>query len=170
MNKAFNKADLSGAVVVGKALQYPRRVNVLIGNDNNGYERGDLADTNAVIDIINCVIDCSDHKELKPIKEALQKEIQDRRVEDISLTKSILNTTVNVIKTTMPNEIVYTIKQGDRVVGIINVPNNHASIVSDTSNIQYLDQSASQQDIVNKINLLIDKLQNNERIIENPES
>jgi len=35
----------------------------------------------------------------------------------------------------MPNEIVYTIKQGDRVVGIINVPNNHASIVSDTSNI-----------------------------------
>lgn len=139
MNKMFNKADLSGAIVLGRALQYPRKPAVFVGNDNNGYERGDLADANAIIDIVADAIAHDDHKELKSVKQDLQKEIQDRYNEDISLAKSILNYAVKVDKTSLPDSNVFTIRQGDYTAGIINVPKSSGSISFESAYIENRD-------------------------------
>lgn len=68
MNKTLNKADLNSAIVVGGGLRSPRKPNVFIGKTENGYEKGDILDANAVIDVANEVIGLSP-EDLDTIKE-----------------------------------------------------------------------------------------------------
>ena len=70
MDKILRKAELSGAIIVGAGIQYPRTADVYIGDDKNGYERGDLVDANAVIDIVDNG-DTQDQKDIKKLREDL---------------------------------------------------------------------------------------------------
>ena len=48
MNKILNKANILGAVVSGDGLRYKRRPDLFVGDEKQGYIKGDLMDANAV--------------------------------------------------------------------------------------------------------------------------
>ncbi len=77
MKKMFNKAVLNGATVVGDGLTYPRIPNVYTGDNEGGYQRGDMMDVNAVIEMIKELTDTGEIT-TDELQNLINEEIQER--------------------------------------------------------------------------------------------
>lgn len=77
MNKLFNKAVLNGTTVMGDGLTYPRIPNVYTGDNEGGYQRGDMMDANAVVEMIKELTDTGKIT-IDELKNLINEEIQER--------------------------------------------------------------------------------------------
>lgn len=77
MNKLFNKAVLNGTTVMGDGLTYPRIPNVYTGDNEGGYQRGDMMDANAVVEMIKKLTDTGEIT-IDELKNLINEEIQER--------------------------------------------------------------------------------------------
>lgn len=77
MKKFFNKAVLNGATVVGDGLTYPRIPNVYTGDNEGGYQRGDMMDANAVVEMIKELTDTGEIT-IEELQNLINEEIQER--------------------------------------------------------------------------------------------
>lgn len=77
MKKFFNKAVLNGATVMGDGLTYPRIPNVYTGDNEGGYQRGDMMDANAVVEMIKELTDTGKIT-IDELKNLINEEIQER--------------------------------------------------------------------------------------------
>lgn len=77
MNKLFNKAVLNGTTVMGDGLTYPRIPNVYTGDNEGGYQRGDMMDANAVVEMIKELTDTGKIT-IEELKNLINEEIQER--------------------------------------------------------------------------------------------
>ncbi len=77
MKKMFNKAVLNGATVVGDGLTYPRIPNVYTGDNEGGYQRGDMMDVNAVVEMIKEFTDTGEIT-IDELQNLINEEIQER--------------------------------------------------------------------------------------------
>ena len=77
MKKMFNKAVLNGTTVMGDGLTYPRIPNVYTGDNEGGYQRGDMMDANAVVEMIKELTDTGKIT-IDELKNLINKEIQER--------------------------------------------------------------------------------------------
>ena len=77
MKKMFNKAVLNGTTVMGDGLTYPRIPNVYTGNNEGGYQRGDMMDANAVVEMIKELTDTGKIT-IDELKNLINEEIQER--------------------------------------------------------------------------------------------
>ena len=55
MNK-YNNPRLLNAVVSGTGMKHPIQPHVVVGNESNGFIRGDLMDANAIVDLVNSIL------------------------------------------------------------------------------------------------------------------
>lgn len=77
MKKMFNKAVLNGTTVMGDGLTYPRIPNVYTGDNEGGYQRGDMMDANAVVEMIKELTDTGKIT-IDELKNLINEEIQER--------------------------------------------------------------------------------------------
>ena len=77
MNKLFNKAVLNGTTIMGDGLTYPRIPNVYTGDNEGGYQRGDMMDANAVVEMIKELTDTGKIT-IDELKNLINEEIQER--------------------------------------------------------------------------------------------
>lgn len=77
MNKLFNKAVLNGTTVMGDGLTYPRIPNVYTGDNKGGYQRGDMMDANAVVEMIKELTDTGKIT-IEELQNLINEEIQER--------------------------------------------------------------------------------------------
>lgn len=77
MKKMFNKAVLNGTTVMGDGLTYPRIPNVYTGDNEGGYQRGDMMDANAVVEMIKELTDTGKIT-IDELKNLINEEIQKR--------------------------------------------------------------------------------------------
>ena len=77
MNKLFNKAVLNGTTVMGDGLTYPRIPNVYTGDNEGGYQRGDMMDANAVVEMIKELTDTGKIT-IEELQNLINEEIQER--------------------------------------------------------------------------------------------
>ena len=77
MKKMFNKAVLNGTTVMGDGLTYPRIPNVYTGDNEGGYQRGDMMDANAVVEMIKKLTDTGKIT-IDELKNLINEEIQER--------------------------------------------------------------------------------------------
>ena len=77
MNKLFNKAVLNGTTIMGDGLTYPRIPNVYTGDNEGGYQRGDMMDANAVVKMIKELTD-TDEITIEELQNLINEEIQER--------------------------------------------------------------------------------------------
>ena len=77
MNKLFNKAVLNGTTIMGDGLTYPRIPNVYTGGNEGGYQRGDMMDANAVVEMIKELTDTGKIT-IDELKNLINEEIQER--------------------------------------------------------------------------------------------
>lgn len=77
MNKLFNKAVLNGTTIMGDGLTYPRIPNVYTGDNEGGYQRGDMMDANAVVKMIKELTDTGEIT-IDELKNLINEEIQER--------------------------------------------------------------------------------------------
>lgn len=77
MKKFFNKAVLNGATVMGDGLTYPRIPNVYTGDNEGGYQRGDMMDANAVVEMIKELTDTGEIT-IDELQNLINEEIQER--------------------------------------------------------------------------------------------
>lgn len=77
MKKFFNKAVLNGTTVMGDGLTYPRIPNVYTGDNEGGYQRGDMMDANAVVEMIKELTDTGKIT-IEELKNLINEEIQER--------------------------------------------------------------------------------------------
>lgn len=77
MKKMFNKAVLNGTTVMGDGLTYPRIPNVYTGNNEGGYQRGDMMDANAVVEMIKELTDTGKIT-IEELQNLINEEIQER--------------------------------------------------------------------------------------------
>ena len=77
MNKLFNKAVLNGTTIMGDGLTYPRIPNVYTGDNEGGYQRGDMMDANAVVEMIKKLTDTGKIT-IDELKNLINEEIQER--------------------------------------------------------------------------------------------
>lgn len=55
MNK-YNNPRLLNAVVSGTGMKHPIQPHVVVGDESNGFIRGDLMDANAIVDLVNSIL------------------------------------------------------------------------------------------------------------------
>ena len=55
MNK-YNNPRLLNAVVSGTGMKHPIQPHVVVGDESNGFIRGDLMDANAMVDLVNSIL------------------------------------------------------------------------------------------------------------------
>lgn len=77
MKKMFNKAVLNGTTVMGDGLTYPRIPNVYTGDNEGGYQRGDMMDANAVVEMIKELTDTGKIT-IEELQNLINEEIQER--------------------------------------------------------------------------------------------
>lgn len=77
MKKMFNKAVLNGTTVMGDGLTYPRIPNVYTGDNEGGYQRGDMMDANAVVEMIKELTDTGEIT-IEELQNLINEEIQKR--------------------------------------------------------------------------------------------
>lgn len=77
MKKFFNKAVLNGTTVMGDGLTYPRIPNVYTGDNEGGYQRGDMMDANAVVEMIKELTDTGEIT-IEELQNLINEEIQER--------------------------------------------------------------------------------------------
>ena len=77
MKKMFNKAVLNGTTVMGDGLTYPRIPNVYTGDNEGGYQRGDMMDANAVVEMIKELTDTGEIT-IEELQNLINEEIQER--------------------------------------------------------------------------------------------
>lgn len=77
MNKLFNKAVLNGTIIMGDGLTYPRIPNVYTGDNEGGYQRGDMMDANAVVEMIKKLTGTGEIT-IDELKNLINEEIQER--------------------------------------------------------------------------------------------
>lgn len=77
MKKMFNKAVLNGTTVMGDGLTYPRVPNVYTGDNEGGYQRGDIMDANAVVEMIKELTDTGEIT-IEELQNLINEEIQER--------------------------------------------------------------------------------------------
>ena len=77
MKKMFNKAVLNGTTVMGDGLTYPRIPNVYTGDNKGGYQRGDMMDANAVVEMIKELTDTGEIT-IEELQNLINEEIQER--------------------------------------------------------------------------------------------
>ena len=77
MNKLFNKAVLNGTTIMGDGLTYPRIPNVYTGDNEGGYQRGDMMDANAVVKMIKELTDTGEIT-IEELQNLINEEIQER--------------------------------------------------------------------------------------------
>lgn len=77
MNKLFNKAVLNGTTIMGDGLTYPRIPNVYTGDNEGGYQRGDMMDANAVVKMIKELTGTGEIT-IEELQNLINEEIQER--------------------------------------------------------------------------------------------
>ena len=77
MNKLFNKAVLNGTTIMGDGLTYPRIPNVYTGDNEGGYQRGDMMDANAVVEMIKELTGTGEIT-IEELQNLINEEIQER--------------------------------------------------------------------------------------------
>lgn len=72
MEKLMNKVNVLGAVVQGGTLRHKRRPDLLVGDESQGYIKGDLMDANAVSQLISDAVEQSSNNNTSDLGEGLQ--------------------------------------------------------------------------------------------------
>lgn len=62
MNK-YNNPRLLNAVVSGTGMRHPIQPHVVVGDESNGFIRGDLMDANAIVDLVNSILHPKEEEE-----------------------------------------------------------------------------------------------------------
>lgn len=130
MNKYFNPRLLN-AVIAGTGMKHPVRPHVVLGDQANGFIRGDLMDANAIVEIADQKI-----KELvNAAPEALDtlKELADALNDDSNFAANIIAAINQKQDTLISGENIKTIN-GSSILG-------EGNIVLDTSTYKGLPET-----------------------------